>query len=106
MKILKIISICILILASNLNLSLNQSCKNEWMMKIRLDDEDKVDKIAYLSGFLNNGKVQPFENIYRFSHPEINNSANICRGDLTSILNNNSDVRNSHIRLSYFINQN
>ena len=104
MKLLKIISICILILASTLNLSLNQSCKNEWIVK--LEDEDKVDKIAYLSGFLNNGKVKPFENIYRFSHPEINTSAKICREDLTNILNNNSDVRNSHLRLSYFINQN
>lgn len=77
-----------LICLNHFTLSLSDKCTNEWM--VRIEDEIKVESIANLTGFLNIGKIKPFDNIYKFVHPQINNSK--CQRGLTKILNKNSDV--------------
>jgi hypothetical protein len=92
MKILKAILIIsnILLFAKNFVLCLNNKCSNEWIVKI--NDEKKVDVTANLTGFLNKGQVQPFENIYKFTHSKINNSDSHCHSDITDILYKNTNV--------------
>jgi hypothetical protein len=103
MKILKAFLIIsnIFLFDKNFVLCLNNKCSNEWIVKI--NDENKVDAIANLTGFSNKGQIQPFENIYKFTHLEINNSDSDCHSDITDILNKNTNVNLALFEIIFLI---
>lgn len=62
----------------------------EWIVKI--SDPAKVDAIARLSGFINHGLVEPFDNIYMFTKHNIPHRSKRAAEEHTQTLNDHEHV--------------
>ena len=86
MRIFQYFFLSFLLFLNNLIFTINQKCTNEWIVKI--ENHENVEKIANLNGFSNDGRIKPFEDIYKFVLAGISE----CKNEITKILANNSDV--------------